>query len=147
MLVLNEGGKIATDKKPAYTTGAEFFGDRNPISYYQSITALTLARTLGKQQRSGDKVLAMVDPIFAMDDSRLIKIAENQKQKLLENLPKDLLMSIQTQNKLTFPRLPLTGELGKSLKNTEPKTDLSAEHVPQFCWTLFVDGAKKGACR
>ena len=22
-----------------------------------------------------------------------------------------------------------------------------SEHVPQFCWTLFVDGAKKGACR
>ncbi len=21
------------------------------------------------------------------------------------------------------------------------------EHVPQFCWTLFVDGAKKGTCR
>ena len=29
MLVLNDGGKIVTDKTIPYVTGAEFFGDRN----------------------------------------------------------------------------------------------------------------------
>jgi CHAT domain-containing protein/tetratricopeptide (TPR) repeat protein len=125
MLVLNDGGKVLADKKIPYVSEAEFFGDRNPISYYQSITALTLARTLGKHQKSGEKVLAMVDPIFSPDDSRLAKIEKDQRQKLLANLHKDILMSIQTQNNLTFPRLPLTGELGKSLKKAdEARTDL-----------------------
>ncbi len=44
MLVFNDGGKFIKDNKRPQTSGAEFFGDRNPISYYQSITALTLAR-------------------------------------------------------------------------------------------------------
>ena len=59
MLVLNEGGKIATDKRLSYITGVEFFGDRNPISYYQSVTALTLARTLQKKGKLADRLLVM----------------------------------------------------------------------------------------
>jgi len=68
-LVLNDSGRIAEDKRLPYVTGAEFFGDRNPISYCQSVTALTLARTLGKKQRPGDRILAIVDPVFAVDDT------------------------------------------------------------------------------
>jgi CHAT domain-containing protein/Tfp pilus assembly protein PilF len=125
MLVLNDGGKILTDKKIPYVSGAEFFGDRNPISYYQSITALTLARTLGKHRKGGDKLIAMVDPVFSESDSRLVQMAKEEKNKILASLPKDLLMSIQTETKMTFPRLPLTGELGQSLKKAAPdKTDL-----------------------
>jgi tetratricopeptide (TPR) repeat protein len=125
MLVLNDGGKILTDKKMPYASGAEFFGDRNPISYYQSITALTLARTLGKHQKGGDKLIAMVDPVFSEGDPRLVQMAKEEKNKILASLPKDLLMSIQTETKMTFPRLPLTGELGQSLKKAAPdKTDL-----------------------
>ena len=125
MLVLNEGGKIVTNGNRPQTSGAEFFGDRNPISYYQSITALTLARTLGKQQKPGQKLLAMVDPVFSSDDPRLVKLAKQEKDKLLSTLPKDLTMSIETESGLTFPRLPLTAELGESLKKSAPsKTDL-----------------------
>jgi tetratricopeptide (TPR) repeat protein len=125
MLVLNDGGRIITDKKVPYVSGAEFFGDRNPISYYQSVTALTLARTLGKQQKPGEKALAMVDPVFSEDDPRVVQMAKEEKNKILASLPKDLLMSINTEVKMTFPRLPLTGELGQSLKKTDPdKTDL-----------------------
>ena len=125
MLVLNDGGKIVTDNKRPQTSGAEFFGDRNPISYYQSITALTLARTLGKQQKPGEKLLAMVDPVFSSDDPRLVKLAKQEKDRLLATLPKDLTMSIESESGLTFPRLPLTAELGESLKQSDPsKTDL-----------------------
>jgi CHAT domain-containing protein/Tfp pilus assembly protein PilF len=125
MLVLNDGGKIVTENKKAQTTGAEFFGDRNPISYYQSITALTLARTLGKHQKAGEKTLAMVDPVFSADDPRLVKVAKQERDKLLANLPTDLTMSIQTESGLTFPRLPLTAQLGESLKNADQQqTDL-----------------------
>ena len=121
MLVLNDAGKIVTNNNKMQTSGAEFFGDRNPISYYQSITALTLARTLGKQQKSGEKTLAMVDPIFSANDPRLIKVAKQERDRLLANLPTDITMSIQTENGLTFRRLPLTSQLGESLKKAEPQ--------------------------
>jgi tetratricopeptide (TPR) repeat protein len=125
MLVLNDGGKVVTENKRAQTTGAEFFGDRNPISYYQSITALTLVRTLGQQQKAGDKTLAMVDPVFSADDPRLAKVAKQERDRLLANLPTDLTMSIETENGLTFRRLPLTTQLGESLKKSDPqRTDL-----------------------
>jgi tetratricopeptide (TPR) repeat protein len=125
MLVLNDGGKTVTENKKTQTSGTEFFGDRNPISYYQSITALTLARTLGKHQKSGEKTLAMVDPVFSAEDPRLTKFAKQERDKLLANLPNDLTMSIQTESGLTFPRLALTSELGESLKKSDPqKTDL-----------------------
>jgi tetratricopeptide (TPR) repeat protein len=121
MLVLSDGGKVVTENQRVKTSGTEFFGDRNPISYYQSITALTLARTLGKHQKAGEKTLAMVDPVFSADDPRLIKVAKQERDKLLANLPTDLTMSIQTESGLTFPRLPLTAQLGESLKSDAPQ--------------------------
>jgi tetratricopeptide (TPR) repeat protein len=125
MLVLNEGGKVQTDKRIPCVAGAEFFGDRNPLSYHQSVTALTLARTLGTRQKEADRVLALVDPVFSPNDDRIVKLAKEEKQKLLANLPKDLVMSIHSQYGLTFPRLPLTRVLGESLKTSQPqKTDL-----------------------
>ncbi len=125
MLVLNEGGKVSTDKRIPYITGAEFFGDRNPISYYQSITALTLARTLGKQQKSGDRTLVMVDPVFSPDDTRLVKAAAEKRRAQLDKLTGEKLMSFVAELKLEVPRLPLTGQLGESLKVADPaKTDL-----------------------
>ena len=60
--------------------GAEFFGDRNPISYYQSITALTLARNFAKQKGSGKKLLVMCDPVFSPDDPRAKAAATQHKQ-------------------------------------------------------------------
>ena len=125
MLVLNDGGKVHTDKTIPYVTGAEFFGDRNPISYYQSITALTLARTLGKQQKPGDRTLAMVDPVFSPDDARLVKAATEKRRAMLDKLTSEKLMSFKTELALEIPRLPLTTQLGESLKKADPaKTDL-----------------------
>ncbi len=125
MLVLNDGGKVQTDKTIPHITGAEFFGDRNPISYYQSVTALTLARTLGKQQKPGDRTLAMVDPVFSPDDARLVQAATEKRRAVLDKLSSEKLMSFKTELALEIPRLPLTTQLGESLKKADPeKTDL-----------------------
>ena len=125
MLVLNEGGKVPTDKTIPYVTGAEFFGDRNPISYYQSVTALTLARTLGQKQKPGDRTLAMVDPVFAVDDARLAKAVSEKRRAALDKLTGERLMSLKSELGLTIPRLPVTAQLGKALKGAEPaRTDL-----------------------
>ena len=122
MLLLNDGGKVIIDNKTLQTSGAEFFGDRNPISYYQSITALTLARTLGKQQKCGEKLLAMVDPVFSPEDPRVAKLAKQERDRLLATLPSDLIMSPEIEGII---RLPLTSKLGEFLKNADPlKTDL-----------------------
>ena len=44
MLPIADGGKIVVKDDLPCVVGAEFFGDRNLISYHQSITALTLSR-------------------------------------------------------------------------------------------------------
>jgi len=126
MLVLNDGGRIAFDKGKPYVSGAEFFGDRNPISYYQSITARTLARHFGKQREIGQKVLVMDDPIFGPEDPRAkqIKLAERKKEReKLSALP-DTLMAAREELGLQWARLPLTAELGESLEELFPgRTD------------------------
>ncbi|MFH1117476.1 MAG: CHAT domain-containing tetratricopeptide repeat protein [Pseudomonadota bacterium] len=120
MLPLNAGGKIATDKERPYVTDAEFFGDRNPISYYQSITALTLARTFGKQKGAGDKSLVMDDPVFDVDDIRLQQAAREQKQTLLAAAPDKLQSAIKQELDLGFDRLERTRNLGEALKKMAP---------------------------
>ena len=125
MLTLNDAGKIVTDGKIPQTSGAEFFGDRNPVSYYQSVTALTLARTLGKRKKTGEKTIAMVDPVFTLNDRRLLKYAKQSQEKLATTLPTDLLVPMEEQNSLTFPRVELTAQLGESLKKADPsRTDI-----------------------
>ncbi len=118
MLVLNQGGSIADVNGTPNITGAEFFGDRNPLSYYQSITALTLARNFGKEKGSNQKRLVMSDPIFDGEDERL-KNMDAQKQRMkLAALPKQL-MAVKEENGLIFPRLAATGALGKALKDMD----------------------------
>lgn len=121
MLVLSDSGKISTDKQFPEATGAEFFGDRNPISYYQSITALTLARTFGKGTKTAPKTMVMADPVFRPEDARLANVNQQRRVVLMKSMP-DTLMSIKNEMSLTFLRLPLTGELAKSLKELEPGT-------------------------
>jgi CHAT domain-containing protein len=108
MLVLNQGGKVVTDKEIPYVTGAEFFGDRNPISYNQSVTALTLARTYGKAKGAVKKMLVMADPIFESRDARLRTISDTRV--LSSRAPDDDVKCV-----LPFTRLDLTGKLATEL--------------------------------
>ncbi len=111
MLVLNEGGKITKDTRIPCTSGVEYFGDRNPLSYYQSITALTLARTLKRKQHTGKKLLALVDPVCNSDDPRWKIIAPQKK-----GLKSVASTRFAPQTGLVFERLPLTSELSAFLK-------------------------------
>ncbi len=118
MLVLNDGGKVDTSRSVPSVTGAEFFGDRNPISYAQSVTALTLARTFAPKRGTGKKTLVMDDPVFSPDDKRVKKIAADKRTRMLDALPQNI-MSIKNELGLSFPRLPRTSDLGKSLKKLD----------------------------
>lgn len=125
MLVLNTGGQVKTDKTIPYVIGAEFFGDRNPISYYQSVTALTLARTLKERQKRGTRTLAVVDPVFSRDDKRQVETAAAKRRARLDPITNERLMAIKTELGIEFYRLPLTSQLGEALKKADPaNTDL-----------------------
>lgn len=124
-LVLNDSGKAEPRGKLVEIKGADFFGDRNPISYQHSVTALTLARNLGRRDRPGNRTLAIVDPVFTTDDRRLVKTAAEKRRALLDKISNERLMSIKTELGISFSRLPRTGELGESLKKADPTaTDL-----------------------
>jgi tetratricopeptide (TPR) repeat protein len=124
MLVIKEGTGWNTSGQSPYPEGVVYFGDRTPLSYYQSLTALTLARTLGQVKKAGLRTLVIADPVFQPDDPRLVQAERKRRQALLASVS-DKLMSIKNETGLVFNRLHLTGDLGTALKKLEPEaTDL-----------------------
>jgi CHAT domain-containing protein len=122
--VIKEGTGWNTSTQRPYPEGVVYFGDRNPISYYQSLTALTLARTLGRVKKTGNRTLVVADPVFQSNDARLQQMEKKRRADLLASVS-DKLMSIKTETGLVFNRLPLTGDLGTALKKLQPdSTDL-----------------------
>ena len=107
-----------------YPEGLTYLGDLHPISYYQSITSLTLSRTLGSKAKTGTKTMVIADPVFGPEDTRLQTASLKERQKVLAALPEKL-MSIKAQTGITFPRLSQTAALGEFLKKLNPdNTDL-----------------------
>lgn len=124
MLVLGGDSTVTEDSQIAQVSGAEFFGDRNPLSYYQSITALTLARTYREHLSTGTKTLVVADPVFDESDLRFTRLAQRRSVQTDGSIVEKL-MSIKLLNGVTFPRLPLTAELGEYLERLNPeRTDV-----------------------
>ena len=119
-LPLKSGARIAVDKKIPYVKAAEFFGDRNPLCYCQSVTALTLARTLGKRKKPVERLLVLADPVFQMREAR----AQQGKRQTVRQAGAEArlyqnLMAAMEEGKLgnlRFNRLPLAGKLADDLK-------------------------------
>jgi tetratricopeptide (TPR) repeat protein len=126
-LVLNKGGTIKTGKDRLPTvSSAEFFGDRNLISYSQSVTALTLARIHAKSKGAESGLLAIADPVFQEKDERTGKAPKKEAPTgPFASLCRSLgLMAVEKDGLmggLKFPRLSLTGELGKALAKMHEK--------------------------
>jgi CHAT domain-containing protein/tetratricopeptide (TPR) repeat protein len=126
MLVLNDKGAIKTDKDLPHISGAEFFGDRNLISYCQSVTALTLSRVHAKSKAKEAGLLAIADPVFHEKDERTAKAGKMEAPTgVMASLFKKLnLMAAENDPQmggLRFSRLALTGELAKSLLEMRKK--------------------------
>jgi CHAT domain-containing protein/lipopolysaccharide biosynthesis regulator YciM len=102
-----------------YPTGLTYVGDRNPISYYQSITALTLVRNMGKRGKQQEGLLIVADPVFEMMDLRAqnarpeTRMATQQGDRYFR-----LMAAIEEDSGGCFklPRLSETGELAKDLE-------------------------------
>lgn len=118
MLALSDSGEVKTDKAIPYVAGATFFGDMHSVSYEQSVTALTLARTYHTVRSSPDKVLVMADPVFQMTDTRAREAQSSSKPAGAAAKSRTKLMSMAENgafHPFRYPRLPLTGELAESL--------------------------------
>jgi tetratricopeptide (TPR) repeat protein len=126
MLVLNDGGRVATDKPLPYVVGADFFGDRYPVSYCQSITAFTLARNHPKPSGSQKKMLVMADPVFELNDKRAQAVSgmahlPSEEQRSYGELYKELYTkTMGGSGSLRFLPLPLTGKLAEGIGRIYP---------------------------
>ncbi|MCX5873109.1 MAG: CHAT domain-containing protein, partial [Deltaproteobacteria bacterium] len=124
-----------------YPDGLRYVGDRNPVVYAQSLTALTLARGMGEKAKTSasaksgntDRMLVMADPVFDMNDTRaqgmnpatpVAASVSNQYTQLMAAIEGDV-------RGIKLPRLQGTEELAGSLeklygKNCDSYTGLKA---------------------
>jgi tetratricopeptide (TPR) repeat protein len=127
MLVLNGDGRIKESSGLPQTEGVQFLGDRNPVIYCQSITALTLTRTLANPAKPDDRILVMADPVFDTKDPRVekqtVRTAASGEGKHVYQLMSA--MKKAGVEGLAFNRLPQTGELAEDLKQMyKDKSDI-----------------------
>jgi CHAT domain-containing protein len=119
MLVLAPGA-VLRDRRIPCVSGAQFFGDRNPISYCQSVTALTLARTHGSRRDPRGKILILADPVFQASDDRIQGTSHRQAKQSKPHgaMYRELMEAVQDRRfgALAFHRLPLTGRLAHDLQ-------------------------------
>jgi tetratricopeptide (TPR) repeat protein len=166
MLVLSDGGVLDMSGDVPQTKGARFFGDRNPLIYYQSVTALTLARTVQERKEDQARLLVVADPVFAAEDPRsrrwTVQLASAEmaqsSSRIMAAMKKEGLGDIEV------PRLPLTGDLANGLSQLyQDKCDVYvrldaskdtlltkiAPSLPQYGFIVFathgfVDSSARG---
>jgi len=114
------GGKAAWQEsqwgwRPA---GLTYLGDVYPISYYQSITALTLARAMRQKSQPGDRLLVIADPVFLMQDARAQGAKQTEVAQKDGKFHMRLMAAVEEEGKgeFRFDRLPQTGALAEDLK-------------------------------
>lgn len=112
MLVLDEEGRICSDGELPSVCDARFLGDRNPIYYCQSATALSLARMFKPPQALTESILVIADPVFQPNDARMAT-ARNGHDSAVGGV-----MTQQDRGRPgpALERLELTGELAQSLE-------------------------------
>ncbi|MBI5250337.1 MAG: CHAT domain-containing protein [Desulfomonile tiedjei] len=103
-----------------FPQGIKYAADIHPLSYYQSVSAMTLVRTLTKTRRAdGNRLLVMADPVFAITDARVQQEAPDMRVAANMNDRKYRLMAAVEEEiggSLNLSRLPGTGELAQGLK-------------------------------
>ena len=113
-------GGVPTWKSGRYgdfPQGINYLGDRNPIVYSQSLTAMTLVRRLAKAEKTGRAVLVMADPVFEMTDERMRNLKSSKPAAGNKDHCSRAKSAIEGScGPLNFRRLVETHELGNSLK-------------------------------
>jgi tetratricopeptide (TPR) repeat protein len=169
MLVLGDGGVLDMSGDVPQTKRVRFFGDRNPQVYYQSITALTLARTVQERKEDQARLLVVADPVFAADDPRsrrwTVQLASAEMARSSSRIM--AAMKKEGLGDMEVARLPLTGDLANGLSQLyQDKCDVYvgldasketfltkiAPALPQYGFIVFathgfVDSSARGMAR
>jgi CHAT domain-containing protein len=104
---------------------AHFLGDRNPISYYQSVTALAHTRKLGTQNVPGNKLLVIADPVINQRDERVTPEALSKVAIVNESNPLGSTIShLDAQSELLPVRLPQTKDLAGHRANRDRTSEV-----------------------
>jgi tetratricopeptide (TPR) repeat protein len=117
MLPLNSEALIKKSGDFPAVTGAEFLGDRNPVTYSHSLTALNTARSAADRKSPKERLLVFADPVFDMKDKRAQAVSGMRVTRADDVLPASLMIAVQdaTMDALRFDPLPVTGTLAKHL--------------------------------
>lgn len=124
MLVLNEGGSVAKGQGIPEVSGVDFFGDHHPIAYCPSLSWLTNQRILRHEQKTGDRILVVADPVFSPRDPRMERAPDFPSEDRPRHVPLELI-STEDRTAPLLPRLILTGELASFISRLHPgRTDV-----------------------
>jgi CHAT domain-containing protein/Flp pilus assembly protein TadD len=101
-----------------YPEGLTYLGDAYPVSYLQSVTALTLARTTGRKAKPGGKLLVMADPVFQLRDARAQATRTVRISQRDQRFYPKLMATIEETSggSFRFERLALTQTLAENLR-------------------------------
>jgi len=113
-------GKATWKKGPYgdYPSGLTYLGDVYPVSYYQSMTALTLARTTREKGKRGDRLLVIADPVFHAEDPRVKSTGGAKEPRKKKEYHYTLMDSVELtkDGAMKFRRLPETATLAQNLR-------------------------------
>jgi len=98
-----------------YQEGLIYLADQHPVSYHQSITALTLSRTMGNKSKPRENLLVVADPVFELKDPRAQAVHQERLATKEAELNKSLMEAIEGQGGFRFSPLPETGKLAQRL--------------------------------
>ncbi len=102
-----------------FPQGLTYVADVHHISYYQSVSAMTLVRSLMKRRGDNNRILVMADPVFATTDARAQQAPSNVRLASKDNDSGYRLMAAveeATGGSLNLNRLAGTGELAEGLQ-------------------------------
>ena len=126
------GGEVKWEKGKSgfhHPDGLVFLNDDHPVTYYQSLTAMTLGRNLAGSTPRGRGIAVIADPIFEITDKRAqitsgARIATRDGDKSIELMRA---MEDFSQGKFRLTRLEGTSVLAQSLEKIYGKDCLVLE--------------------
>jgi CHAT domain-containing protein/Tfp pilus assembly protein PilF len=117
-LVVEGEATWKTGRRGPYPKGLTYLADAYQLSYLQSLTALTLARTSGRRTAPGDRLLVVADPVFQLTDSRARDAEKVRLSQADRGFYPKLMATIEETSggSFRFERLALTKTLAENLR-------------------------------
>lgn len=118
MLTPKTDVKINVSDSGIKVEGADFFGDKHNVIYSQSLSAMTIARSLQKEPNKESVGLLFADPVFQLSDMRAQKVKDRKTASKNSDFYDEALKTMASieGTGVRFDRLERTASLDGSLK-------------------------------